>query len=162
MSEPPDQTESVDRGPSADDVGEHVTRATTLAVPGRARVRAFIVLAVAAQLLVPLTYYLRDDPYDERFAWRMFSGVRLQQCDAVATEVHAGAERRVALYGAVSPGWVANLERNRRAVIDRFLEHRCALEGVSAVRLTNRCRDVDGSALPPLEYERDCASEERP
>lgn len=124
--------------------------------------RAFIVLAVAAQLLVPLTYYLRDDPYDERFAWRMFSGVRLQQCDAVATEVHAGAERRVALYGAVSPGWVANLERNRRAVIDRFLEHRCALEGVSAVRLTNRCRDVDGSALPPLEYERDCASEERP
>ena len=119
-------------------------------------------LAVAAQLLVPLTYYLRDDPYDERFAWRMFSGVRLQQCDALATEVHAGSERRVALYGALSPGWVANLERNRRVVIDRYLEHRCALEGVSAVRVVNQCRDVDGSALAPIEYERDCTGEEAP
>ena len=159
MNEPPDQTESVDRGPSADDVGEHVTRATTLAVPGRARVRAFIVLAVAAQLLVPLTYYLRDDPYDERFAWRMFSGVRLQQCRTSAFETGAnGVEQQVDPFRLVTPGWVANLSRNRRPVIESYLEHRCDVGELRAVRVLNVCQGVDGEAVPPREYARDCAT----
>ncbi|MCB9659503.1 MAG: hypothetical protein H6726_17795 [Sandaracinaceae bacterium] len=126
---------------------------------GRGRVRAFIVALVALQLLVPLTYYLRDDPYDERFAWRMFSGVRLQQCRTSAFETGAnGVEQQVDPFRLVTPGWVANLSRNRRPVIESYLEHRCDVGELRAVRVLNVCQGVDGEAVPPREYARDCAT----
>ncbi len=41
----------------------------------------FIVVFVLAQLLIPLHYYVQHrDPHDERFAWRMFSPMRMAQC----------------------------------------------------------------------------------
>jgi hypothetical protein len=125
-------------------------------------VRAFIVVAVTLQLLVPLTYYLRDDPYDERFSWRMFSGVRLQECEASAYDTRPEGERQVNLYRVIPPGWIANLQRDRQPVIERYLEHRCAAPGVERVRVVNACRGVDGQTLPPREYARDCAAGETP
>lgn len=126
----------------------------------RVGVRVFIVAAVLAQLLIPLTYYLRDDPYDERFAWRMFSGVRLQECDATVLETRGGAERVVDPYQVVPAGWVTGLERNRRTVVERYLELRCEEEGTTAVRFENRCREVDGAPRPMVELRRDCATGE--
>jgi hypothetical protein len=125
----------------------------------RARVRAFIVVAVLAQLLVPLTYYLRDDPYDERFAWRMFSGVRLQECELGVFETRGGSELAVNPYQVVPAGWVEGLKRNRRRVVERYLTLRCEREGMSRVRVTNRCTEVDGTPLPPIEVTRDCGRE---
>jgi hypothetical protein len=122
----------------------------------RPLVRAFVVVVVLLQLLVPLTYYLRDDPFDERFAWRMFSGVRLQECEASAYETDAVNERRVNLYRVIPPGWVANLQRDRQPVIERYLEHRCGIAGVVSVRVVNQCQGVDGTTLPPREYALDC------
>ena len=51
-------------------------------------VNVFIVSWLLWQLLVPLSYYLGHDVDDERFAWRMFSGVWLLQksCTASVTE----------------------------------------------------------------------------
>ena len=40
-----------------------------------------IVAVVLAQLLIPLTYYSHRDPHDERFAWRMFSPMRMLGSD---------------------------------------------------------------------------------
>ncbi len=41
----------------------------------------FILAMVASQLLLPLHYYLvRRDKHDERFAWRMFSPMRMTRC----------------------------------------------------------------------------------
>ena len=38
----------------------------------------FIAVFIATQLVLPLRYYvLRDDEHDERFAWRMFSPMRM-------------------------------------------------------------------------------------
>ena len=38
----------------------------------------FILVFVLSQLLLPLHYYVgRRDPHDERFAWRMFSPMRM-------------------------------------------------------------------------------------
>jgi hypothetical protein len=123
-------------------------------------VRAFIVVAVLAQLLIPLTYYLRDDPYDERFAWRMFSGVRLQECELGVFETRgAGEQSREPLPGGARR-LVEGLKRNRRRVVERYLTLRCEREGTTLVRVENRCVEVDGTPLPPIEVERDCASGE--
>jgi hypothetical protein len=126
----------------------------------RGRVRAFIVVAVLAQLLIPLTYYLRDDPYDERFAWRMFSGVRLQECELGVFETRGAGEQTVNPYQVVPAGWVEGLKRNRRRVVERYLTLRCEREGTTHVRVENRCVEVDGTPLPPIEVARDCASGE--
>lgn len=126
----------------------------------RAGVRLFIVVAVLAQLLIPLTYYLRDDPYDERFAWRMFSGVRMQECEGSVLERHGETELAVNPYEVVPAGWVTSLERNRRSVVERYLELRCEDEGMTSVRFENRCREVDGAPLPVVELTRDCATGE--
>lgn len=126
----------------------------------RAGVRVFIVVAVLAQLLIPLTYYLRDDPYDERFAWRMFSGVRLQECEGAMLERHGEREEAVNPYEVVPAGWVTSLERNRRSVVERYLALRCEEEGMTSVRFENTCREVDGAELPRVELTRDCATGE--
>lgn len=110
---------------------------------------------VALQALIPLRYYLGDDLYDERFAWRMFSQVRVQECSAEASE----DGRAISPYAVLPAPWVSLLSRNRPAVIGRFLAWRCAAEGArERVRVTTTCRDVTGEPLPPIVRERDCAS----
>ncbi len=121
----------------------------------RRRVTTVLVVAVALQLLVPLTYYLRDDPYDERFAWRMFSAIRVERCRATATEWRGDVEVPIDLARVVHAAWQQHIERHRRPVIERFLEARCAT-GVSRVRITNRCIDARGAPLAPRTYERAC------
>lgn len=110
---------------------------------------------VALQALIPLRYYLGDDLYDERFAWRMFSQVRVQECSAEASE----DGRAISPYAVLPAPWVSLLSRNRPAVIGRFLAWRCAAEGArERVRVTTTCRDVTNEPLPPIVRERDCAS----
>ncbi len=129
---------------------------------GRRRVLAFALAVLVIQLVVPLTYYLGDDRYDERFAWRMFSAERMHDCRSRAVEVvTAGGHKRarlLALDETVHQAWVSQLERNRRPVVRRFLEWRCEQAGVSEVRLVNRCVAADRTPLPPRQYAIDCAS----
>ena len=52
----------------------------------------------------------------------------------------------------------ARRSRNRRPVIESYLEHRCDVGELRAVRVLNVCQGVDGEAVPPREYARDCAT----
>ncbi|MCA9530984.1 MAG: hypothetical protein KC543_12670 [Myxococcales bacterium] len=122
------------------------------ATPKRGWARALILAYVLAQLLIPLSYYVGHDRYDERFAWRMFSGIRVQTCRATVTETVSGREQPVDTRRALQPAWVASLQRNRAEVIERFLQSRCALRGVGEATLVNTCQDADGRALPPQRY----------
>lgn len=141
---------------------EDETRDRAVIVPppsGRWRTALPIVgtLCFLAMLLVPLRYYLGDDRYDERFAWRMFSAVRVQSCQVRVTELRDGTERPVALMEVLPAPWAALLERNRPAVVERFLRSRCeAHESTTRVRFRNECRDASGAALPPIERELEC------
>ena len=112
---------------------------------------------VLVQLLVPASYYLRDDPYDERFAWRMFSSVRVERCRTTAAEARGREVTQITLPRAMHAAWEQHMRRNRRAVIERFLEHRCGL-GATRVRVENRCVDARGQDLPVRSFERDCAA----
>ena len=100
-------------------------------------------LVLGLAVLIPLTYYLRDDPYDERFAWRMFSGVRLQECDATVFETRGEAERAVDPYQVVPAGWVTALALTMWLVFHFLLTRRTA-------RLVHAAEEL---ATAPLDAE---------
>ncbi len=126
----------------------------------RTALRWLIGAWVAAELLIPLRYYLGSDRYDERFSWRMFSAVRLERCSLALDEwaLRHGAVHveRVDPAGVVPVTWVVLLQRNREAVTARFLRWRCGQEGMQRVRLVNSCVDTQGRPRPPVERDVDC------
>ena len=62
----------------------------------RALRRAFILGFLALQLIAPASYYLwRDNPMDERFAWRMFSPIRLIKCDVTLYDATHATKTRL-------------------------------------------------------------------
>ena len=93
---------------------------------------------LGAQVWLPMSYYLGDYPWDERFAWRMFSTVRSLNCQAQAWEgAQAGQASvpcpdgqgrcaQVRLSQALHMVWVNLLKRGRREVVERFVQTRCA------------------------------------
>lgn len=113
---------------------------------------------LAFQLVVPLTYYVRADPYDERFAWRMFSAVRLHSCRPGASEVTDEGPRAIDMPKVIHQAWINTMARNREDVIRAFLAKRCEEEGVQEVTLSNSCVTPSGTRLAPQVYRRDCES----
>lgn len=111
-------------------------------------------------LLAPLRYYVdaEHDAYDERFAWRMFSAVRVQSCDVSVVETQFGHGRIVQLPQSLPLPWISLLERNRPAVVDAYLEHRCAGGEPERVALVSRCTDAAGEALPTATRTLECAT----
>ncbi|MFO0692473.1 MAG: hypothetical protein U0230_02865 [Polyangiales bacterium] len=134
------------------------------APPERVRTwqRRLLLGFLAFQLVVPATYYLRDDRYDERFSWRMFSAVRLHTCETTAEETRLTPDgprtSPIDLARTLHVAWLDHLGRNRRAVVHAFLERRCREVGVVRVRVVNDCVTADDRALPPIEYTLDCAT----
>jgi hypothetical protein len=120
--------------------------ATTLRGACQWGLRGLVVLLLAG----PASYYagLRA-PDDERFAWRMFSAVRVREC-RVLTRQGDDARPVRGLHGS----WVHAMERGREAVIARYLASRCT--EASAPRLERHCRSARGDALAPLVYQYDC------
>lgn len=132
--------------------------ATGLDVPRR-RTAALALFAgwLLLHVATPLSYYLGDDVYDERFAWRMFSAVRVQQCTVDARETVEGSERRIPMSEILPAPWISLIQRNRPAVIRRFLAFRCASDvHPSEVSITHACRAVTGDALPRVHRSMRC------
>ncbi|HEX5657114.1 MAG TPA: hypothetical protein VFX59_07955 [Polyangiales bacterium] len=112
-------------------------------------------LLVAVQVAIPASYYLRAERDDERFAWRMFSAVRLRRCEVSAYDVHGPARRRVDVPHALHASWIRSLERGRPNVIDRFLATRCAF-GAQEAQLERRCHEPSGAVMEPMLYRHVC------
>lgn len=135
--------------------------------PTRLRRRAVnvgICLFLAAQIGVPLSYYLSDRSYDERFSWRMFSTLRVRDCHVTVTEFVGahGLPREVDVQRDIHVSWLRLLERMRGSVIDAYLARRCADPAVQRVEFTSTCRDTDSTALPAFAQRRVCHSEVDP
>ncbi len=108
-------------------------------------------------LLIPLRYYAARG-YDERFAWRMFSQVRVQTCTLEAEQTLAdGTLASVPLERTLPAPWIALLRRNRQTVITRFLDWQCQHSEAREVMVTTRCVDADGAAVPSVPQQRLCA-----
>jgi hypothetical protein len=116
-------------------------------------------LLVAVQVAIPLSYYLvREDRDDERFAWRMFSAVRMTRCEVAGFDQRDASTRTpVALPEQLHSSWIRSLERGRRRVIELFLASRCEQEGVRVGVLERRCKTPAGTELPLALYRFHCA-----
>jgi hypothetical protein len=123
-------------------------------------------LLVALQVAIPASYYLvRDDRDDERFAWRMFSTVRLTRCRVLAFDVLSarGADGRtpeersaVDMPKSLHASWLRSLERGRKHVIEHFLAARCERPAVRYSQLDRSCTSPAGRVLPEQHYHYDC------
>jgi hypothetical protein len=120
------------------------------------RVRIFLAVFLGLQLVVPLRYYFGDDPYDERFSWRMFSAVRVHQCQISVIETVSDQPTALDLNREIHRAWVTTMSRNRDSVVKSFLAARCARQGVSDVRVTNNCVAPGGTRVDPIVWTREC------
>ena len=137
--------------------------------PGRPRliVGAFIALWLAWQVVVPLSYYLWGNVWEERFAWRMFSDVSVSalRCTVSVTELLEGsgaagsarAPREVPLGPTLHGSWALHLRQGRQLVAERFLESRCRRDpSVSEARYHRACPAQRASRAPDLDARLDC------
>ncbi|MCB9708915.1 MAG: hypothetical protein H6714_09025 [Myxococcales bacterium] len=98
------------------------------------------------QASLPVSYYIMGDRNDERFAWRMFSMVRMERCRPELHEKLSDGNWRVLRHGAfLHPAWVGVVARKRKPVMKALLWHLCekrrpALE----MRIKVDCVGIEG------------------
>ncbi len=110
-------------------------RALLASWPGR-----FILVFLAAQLLLPLHYYFaRRDPHDERFAWRMFSPMRMTKC----TPTFTLDDKPVALASEFHEAWIELARRGRFVVVEAMGAHLCAKNPGKSLTVTLDCTYLD-------------------
>ncbi len=100
----------------------------------------FILAFVLVQLLLPLRYYAANrDPHDERFAWRMFSPMRMTRC----TPHVQLDDKPLALSDYFHEAWIELAERGRFVVVEAMAARLCHDHPGKAVHLTLECRYID-------------------
>ncbi|MEO8700384.1 MAG: hypothetical protein ABI867_10085 [Kofleriaceae bacterium] len=99
-----------------------------------------IVVVLASQAVLPLHYYLaRRDPHDERFAWRMFSPMRMTSC---ALEMKVDG-KRLELGSEFHEAWIEIAKRGRFEVIEAMGARMCHKKPGSAVTIRLECTYID-------------------
>lgn len=114
---------------------------------------AFIVVWLALQIGLPLRYYLGADRFDERFAWRMFSPVRMVACQTRFIDETGGEQRLVRPAGELHEVWTGLIARARRSIIDGYARRWC------------NARRAEGLSRPILKADVTCvdpATQSRP
>jgi hypothetical protein len=123
----------------------------------RTRQGRFIAAFLTLQLALPLHYYVaRADRHDERFAWRMFSPMRMVVCsDPGDADLPRGRLRRpprftvdddpVNLFGEFHEAWIEIARRGRYVVLEKMAARLCAEHAGKAVKLKMTCEYLDGS-----------------
>jgi hypothetical protein len=103
----------------------------------------FIAAFLLVQLLLPIFYYVaRRDPHDERFAWRMFSPMRMAKCTPHFTV--GGAP--LSLYGNFHEAWIELAERGRFVVVEAMAAKLCHDHPGTQVEVTLDCTYLDRAA----------------
>jgi hypothetical protein len=100
----------------------------------------FILVFLIAQMVIPLQYYvLRRDAHDERFAWRMFSPMRMAVCEpSVSID-----NQRINLLAEFHEAWLELVQRGRVEVIQRMAQKLCRTHPGKAVDFTIQCKYLD-------------------
>ncbi|MBV8758874.1 MAG: hypothetical protein JO257_16425 [Deltaproteobacteria bacterium] len=100
----------------------------------------FIAAFLLVQLLLPLAYYVgRRDPHDERFAWRMFSPMRMAKC----TPHFTVGGTPLALPTTFHEAWIEIAERGRFIVLEAMAAKLCHDHPGTPVELTLDCTYLD-------------------
>ena len=100
----------------------------------------FILAFVAVQLLLPLRYYVAHrDPHDERFAWRMFSPMRMSGCNPT----FAVDGKPLDLGKTFHEAWIELAKRGRFVIVEDMAAHVCADHPGKKVEVTLACSYLD-------------------
>ncbi len=133
--------------------------------PTRRKLRhVLILLFLTVQFALPLRYYLGDDRYDERFAWRMFSPIRMVKCQvAFVGQTSATSPREQVPMGRVVPQpWLHWMQRGHAHVTRAIGAHWCDEHRASGARpslsVTMQCRLPGGEIDRPIPAEEDLCS----
>ena len=93
-----------------------------------------------AQLVIPLYYYLAQrDPHDERFAWRMFSPMRMSKC----TPTFTLDDKPMQLGTKFHEAWLEIAGRGRFGVIEAMGAALCKQHPSASIRVTLTCTYID-------------------
>ncbi|MCA9545062.1 MAG: hypothetical protein KC613_11750 [Myxococcales bacterium] len=84
-----------------------------------------IIAFLGINIVMPLRYYFGDEAYDERFAWRMFSPVRMLRCDV---DLYGPGGRELSQGQLMHVVWINLLKRGRLQVLEAFAQKYCADE----------------------------------
>jgi hypothetical protein len=105
----------------------------------------FIALFVVAQLLLPLRYYIyHRDPHDERFAWRMFSPMRMATCSPFVKINDVNQPMNRIFHDA----WIEIAKRGRFEVIEAMGAELCKRNPGKEVKMGMDCTYLDQPERP--------------
>ena len=108
----------------------------------RRRRLVFIVTWLAVQLTLPLLYYVaRRDPHDERFAWRMFSPMRMIQCDPKFVL----DDKPIDLTPEFHEGWIDLAKRARFSILESMGARLCGEHPGKRIELQMTCTQLGGA-----------------
>jgi hypothetical protein len=105
--------------------------------------RGRLILAwIAVQIALPVFYYRsRRDPHDERFAWRMFSPMRMIQCQPQFLL----DDKPIDLGGKFHEAWIDIAGRGRFDVVEAMGARLCHDLPNKRIELRMQCRQLDGT-----------------
>ncbi len=113
-----------------------------------------ILVFLAVQLVVPLRYYTCGHRYDERFAWRMFSPIRMVRCQVEFTDEREAKPQPIRLSAEVSQPWAGWMKRGHTRVVRAFGRRWCAthaaIDGQLRLTVAFTCRLPDGHIDTPI------------
>lgn len=117
---------------------------------------AFIAAFLFSQIALPVSYYVGNDAFDERFAWRMFSPIRMVRCEVAFDEEVNGVTRPHHASRETHMAWISLMQRARLDVVRAYASRRCdQLNGETdtpVVRVDIACSHPDGLIRPiPLD-----------
>jgi hypothetical protein len=119
-----------------------------------------IALFLAVQIGAPVSYYASSRVYDERFAWRMFSPIRMVRCNVRFVGVKSGRPEALHLTREVAQPWARWMLRGNARVIRAFGDYWCEKNFGDAPHLTveANCPLPAGTIAQPVPPEEDlCA-----
>lgn len=106
----------------------------------------FILAFLAAQMLIPLHYYaVRRDVHDERFAWRMFSPMRMTRC----RWAFSIGKQPLTLGTQFHEAWLEIASRGRMTVVEQMAAKLCRDNPGKPVEVTLECTYID---RPPAQF----------
>ena len=120
----------------------------------RKGIAVLIVIFLALQIIIPLTYYLGNEPTSERFSWRMFSSVDLSTWDTkvFATVEQNGklVEQEIQVAASMQETYVKTIERAQFDIVEVFLRKLSEQEGVREVRFEAQGTFPSGKLMAPI------------
>lgn len=109
-----------------------------------------LALFLLFQAFAPLHYYLGEHPWDERFAWRMYSAVRVARCQLQSFETHGGEREQTRISEHIHVAYASNIQRNRPRVAEAYLRWRCEQDDdLQQAEIYNTCIDASGELIEP-------------